>query len=120
MIGIENCNPEMISDKGTSEVALARKFAYYSSLPVFADDYRADENGMRFHTFMRGIYDRTSPTKGLKTDEGVRRVTIRGCLLLTGEHSPTDPALLSRMVSLELTRNERNDQFFKDILKMER
>jgi 5S rRNA maturation endonuclease (ribonuclease M5) len=120
ILGIENCNPEMLSDKGTTEVGLARKLSFYSSLPVFADDYRSDDTGLKFHTFMRGVYDRTSPTKGLRNEDGVRRVIIRGCLMLTGEHSPTDPALLNRMVSIELSRKERNDIYFKDIVRLQK
>jgi len=119
MIGLRDCNPEMLSDKGTTEVGLARKFAYYSSLPIFVDDYRNDESGQRFHTFFRGVFDRSSPTKGLREDFGVRRVNIRGCLLLTGETCPTDVALLSRMISIELTLQERNDKYYKDIVKIE-
>jgi hypothetical protein len=119
ILGLRTCNPEMLSDRGTTEVGLARKMAYYSSLPVFADDYRADETGARFHTFLRGVFDRTSPTKGLKEDFGVRRVVIRGCFMLTGEHAPADPALLSRMLTVELTKIERNDRYYKELGKLE-
>jgi len=119
LVGMRECNPEMLSDKGTTEVGLARKFAYYSNLPIFVDDYRNDESGQRFHTFFRGVFDRSSPTKGLKEDFGVRRVNIRGCLLLNGESCPTDVALLSRMISIELTVQERNDKYYKDIVRLE-
>lgn len=119
MVGLRDCNPEMISERGTTEVALARKLDYYSSLPVFVDDYRNDDSGQRFHTFFRGVFDRTSPTKGLKEEHGVRRVRIRGCLLLTGETCPTDPALLSRLISIELTRQERSERYFKELRAIE-
>jgi len=119
IVGLRNCNPEMLSDRGTTEVGLARKMAYYSSLPVFADDYRIDEAGVRFHTFMRGIFDRSSPTKGLQDDYGVRRVIIRGTLLITGEHAPNDPALLSRMLTVELTKTERTDKYYSELVKLE-
>lgn len=118
-VGLRDTNPEMLSDRGTTEVGLARKLSYYSSLPVFIDDYRADETGTRFHTFLRGVYDRTSPTKGLQDDFGVRRTIIRGCVILTGEHAPTDPALLSRMFTIEMTRDERTDKYYKEIIKLE-
>lgn len=119
MVGLRDCNPEVLSERGTSEVGLARKMAYYSSLPIFVDDYRNDESGQKFHTFFRGIFNRSSPTKGLKDDFGVRRVIIRGCLLLTGETSPTDPALLSRIISIEITKQERNNKYYKELLKLE-
>ena len=118
MMGMRNCNPEMLTDRGTTEVGLARKFAYYSSLPVFTDDYRI-ETGEKFHAFFRGVYDRTSATKGLKSEFGVRRVIIRGCSVVTGEHAPNDAALFSRCVAMELTQKERKDKYFKEIVKLE-
>jgi intein/homing endonuclease len=115
MAGLRGSNSELLSDRGTTEVGLARKLSYYSNLPVFADDYRADDSGARFHTFLRGVFDRTSATKGLRDDFGVRRVVIRGGLILTGEHIPPDPALQSRMIAIELTRSERNDATFPQL-----
>lgn len=120
ILGLRDCLPEVLSRGGTSEVGLARKLAYYSSLPVFVDEYGKDEEiASRFHTFFRGIFNRSSGTKGLKDEFGVRRIIIRGCLLIAGEYSPNDAALASRLISIELTKQERNDRYFSDIRAIE-
>jgi len=120
MIGLRDCLPEFLAPGGTSGVGLSRKLAYYSSLPVFVDDYgKNKEISDKFHSFFVGIFNRSSSTKGIKEDFGVRRVIIRGCMLLAGEYCPNDPALASRIVSIELTERERNTKYYKDLLKLE-
>lgn len=120
LVGMREIQGIPLTERGTTEVGLARKFAYYSALPVFLDDYRNEkETGQKFHTFFRNVFDRSCSPKGIKSDWGVREVPIRGCLLLNGETSPNDPGLVSRIISIELTEQERDAKYWQTILKTE-
>lgn len=121
MIGLENIKPISLREGGTTGVGIERKLAYYSSLPVWADDYRNREGeGVRFHGFFRNVFDRSSATKGIKNDAlKVRQVMVRGCLIVDGETATNDAGLNSRLVTFEITQQERNDKYYDDILKIE-
>jgi hypothetical protein len=90
-------------------------------LPVWTDDYRnAEEEGQRFHTFFRNVFNRVSASKGIKNEEKkIRQVIVRGCLLVDGETSPTDAALNSRMIAFELTTAERVEKHYHELIKLE-
>lgn len=119
MIGLRKVDKVRLSSHN-SGIGLARSFAYYSGLPVLVDDYRNDKDcGARYHDFFRGVFDKTCDAKGIKNDFGIRVVAIRGCLLLTGETSPTDSGLLSRIMAIEITEKERNPKYFKEIVQLE-
>jgi len=121
MLGMRDVSPISLRAGGTTAVGLERRLAYYSSLPIWTDDYKNEEfEGQKFHTFFRNIFNRVSASKGIKNEERkIRQVIVRGCLLVDGETSPTDAALNSRMVTFELTQAERVDKYFNDIVKLE-
>lgn len=121
MLGMRDVSPISLRTGGTTSVGLERRLAYYSSLPVWADDYKNEENeGQKFHTFFRNVFNRVSASKGIKNEERkIRQVIVRGCLLIDGETSPTDSALNSRMVAFELTSAERTEKYYYDIKKLE-
>lgn len=107
MLGMRRNLPELLSSHtggGTTDTGLGRRLNYYSALPVFCDDYREDdeEEMTKYHAIFRGVFNRASATKGLASDWGVRRVVINGCLMVTGENLPADPALISRAVTVEI------------------
>jgi len=119
-VGMRDVNPEPLSNEGTTEPALARKFAYYSSLPVFVDEYGNSDRGHAFHTFFNSCYDRSSSSKALRdTSLGVKMHIVRGCLMLVGEDCPDKASLLSRCISLEITPAERNSRYYKEIIQLE-
>jgi hypothetical protein len=121
ILGMRDVSPVSLRTGGTTSVGIERRLAYYSSLPVWTDDYKNEENeGQKFHTFFRNVFNRVSASKGIKNKEHkIRQVIVRGCLLIDGETSPTDAALNSRMVAFELTSAERTEKYYYDLKRLE-
>lgn len=107
--GIET-GGKMASD--TTPVAIQRYLSYYSSLPVFIDEYRNSKMITYKNGFLRNVYNRQSAGKGVKANFGVREGKIRGTLLVAGEETPDDNALLTRCVVINVKeRNRVNNHF---------
>lgn len=107
--GLENAG-KMASD--TTQVGLQRYLSYYSSLPVFVDEYRNTKDIVRKNGFLRNCYNRQSAGKGIKSSFGVREAKIRGTLLLSGEETPEDNALLTRCIPILITEKNRLNNHF--------
>lgn len=88
-------------------VAVGRHMSYYSSLPVWLDEYRNDQSIKTKWSFLRNLYNRQGGAKGVKADFGVTTVCVRGCLMLSGEDSPADSALYSRCVICPIEESHR-------------
>lgn len=91
----------------TTPVALQRKLSYYSSMPVYVDEFRNSPEINRHIGPMRNVYNRQSAAKGIKYEFGTRSETIRGTLLIAGEETPRDPALLSRCIPIIVRVGDR-------------
>lgn len=110
--GLENAGKQCAD---TTAVAVQRYLAYYSSLPVFLDEYRNTKQVVAKNGFLRNAYNRQSAGKGVKSDFGIREGKIRGTLLLAGEETPEDNALLTRCIMVlikEANRKENNFNWF--------
>jgi len=102
--GLENSG-KMAAD--TTAVGIQRYLAYYSSLPVYIDEYRNTKKVTDKNGFLRNCYNRQSAGKGVKSDFGVREAKIRGTLLIAGEETPEDNALRTRCVIAYVSLNNR-------------
>lgn len=91
----------------TTPVGMSRLLSYYSNLPVWLDEYRNSARDMTKINILRNVYNKQSSGKGVKADFGVRYTPIRGTCLITGEETPSDSALLSRCISIELAESSR-------------
>lgn len=91
----------------TTPVAIQRYLAYYSSLPVYIDEYRNTKQIAAKNGFLRNVYNRQSAGKGIKAAFGVREGKVRGTLLVSGEETPEDNALLTRCVVINVRENNR-------------
>lgn len=107
--GLENAG-KMASD--TTPVGIQRYLAYYSSLPVFLDEYRNSKQIALKSGFLRNAYNRQSAGKGIKSDFGVREAKIRGTLLIAGEETPEDNALLTRCITVYISDKLREEDHF--------
>lgn len=107
--GLENAG-KMASD--TTQVGLSRYLSYYASLPVFVDEYRNTKNVTCKNGFLRNAYNRQSAGKGIKSAFGVREAKIRGTLLISGEETPEDNALLTRCVTVLVSEKCRKTNHF--------
>lgn len=106
MFGIMNPG---FNTPGGSLPGIQRLMAYYSSLPVFLDECRDDVvSDTKKESFFRSAYDRQPVVKadgpqGL----GVAMPPIRSPIMMAGEHSPKDPALMTRCIFAEFSAERR-------------
>ena len=105
LFGFESAG-RMWSD--TTPVGMSRLLAYYSGLPLWLDEYRNDTKYATKIGMLRNVYNRQSSGKGTKDGFTVREAKIRGTCIITGEETPTDNALMSRCIVVEVTEKERN------------
>lgn len=119
LFGLENSGKQA---GDTTSVAMQRYMSYYSSLPFFVDEYRNDQKVTAKNGLMRNAYNRQSAGKGMKSDFGIREAKVRGTLIIAGEETPNDNALLTRCVVIlvsEMKRKINNfDWFTKNRTKL--
>jgi len=100
----------------TSQVAMARTLAYYSSLPCRFDEYRVGDRKINDkQSLLRSVYNRQSASKGLRNQFGVRQIKISGNLILIGEELPPDLALQSRMIAICLNNSNRTNKSYEAV-----
>jgi hypothetical protein len=107
VLGFKRDNPAMnLSD--TTIAAMGRKMAYYSSLPLRFDEYRAGEKKIDDKiSFLRSMYNRQTASKGIKEAFGIREVKTFGCVIMIGEERPSDSALQSRIIPIHVAAPKR-------------
>jgi len=89
-----------------TRVGVSREMDYYSNLPVHIDEYRpTSASNKKYESYLRSSYDRQGSVKGLRfNSKQVRRVIVNATLMISGEASPTDSALLTRCVNIIMDR----------------
>lgn len=108
--GIEQ---EGMSISQTTPVAIQRSLAYYSSLPVFLDEFRNTKEVTNKNGFLRNAYNRQSAGKGVRESFGLREAKVRGTLVIAGEETPKDGALLTRCIPIFISRAKRSKDNYK-------
>jgi energy-coupling factor transporter ATP-binding protein EcfA2 len=104
LFGIEDAGKSLSQ---TTVVAIQRALGYYSSLPVFLDEFR-NTSDIAFKTgFLRNVYNRQSSGKGIKSNFGIREAKVRGTLIIAGEETPNDNAILNRSILIEIIKKNR-------------
>jgi hypothetical protein len=104
LFGIEDAGKSLSQ---TTVVAIQRSLGYYSSLPVFLDEFR-NTSDIAFKTgFLRNVYNRQSSGKGIKSNFGIREAKVRGTLIIAGEETPNDNAILNRSILIEVIKKNR-------------
>jgi hypothetical protein len=96
----------------STSVGLQRCLEYYSSMPVFIDEYKNTNKITMKNGFFRSCYNRQSASKGIKSNFGVRSAKIRGTLIIAGEETPEDPALLSRCITILITLKRKTTDHY--------
>lgn len=89
-----------------SVAGIIRNMAWFRSLPYWLDEYRNDHECKKFESFFRNIYQRQTAAKGT-LGTGVRAYDVNAGLVLTGEESPQDNALLSRCIIVSLNKKKK-------------
>jgi hypothetical protein len=90
-----------------SAVGWGRKVEYYSSLPVFIDEIRSDQETKEYVNLFRTYYDRTPRTMGVKDGFGVKTQEVRSCFMFVGEDLFEDPATRERCIPVRIPVNNR-------------
>lgn len=110
LFGIEQ---EGMSISQTTPVAIQRSLGYYSSLPVFLDEFRNTKDVTMKNGFLRNAYNRQSAGKGVRESFGLREAKVRGTLIIAGEETPKDGALLTRCIAIFVSRARRTADHYK-------
>ena len=110
LFGIEQ---EGLSISQTTPVAIQRLLSYYSSLPVFLDEFRNTKDVTMKNGFLRNAYNRQWAGKGIKSDFGLREAKVRGTLVIAGEETPKDGALLTRCIPIFVSKQKRRADHYK-------
>jgi hypothetical protein len=79
---------------------------------MFLDEYRNTKQIAYKNGFLRNAYNRQSAAKGIKRDFGIREAKIRGTLIISGEETPEDNALLTRCVVVRVSDKQREINHF--------
>ena len=109
LFGIEDAGKSISQ---TTVVAIQRSLGYYSSLPVFLDEFR-NTSDIAFKTgFLRNVYNRQSSGKGIKSNFGIREAKVRGTLIIAGEETPNDNAILNRSILIEVVKKNRETNHY--------
>jgi len=109
LFGIEDAGKSLSQ---TTVVAIQRSLGYYSSLPVFLDEFR-NTSDIAFKTgFLRNVYNRQSSGKGIKSNFGIREAKVRGTLIVAGEETPNDNAILNRSILVEIVKKVRTTNHY--------
>ena len=90
-----------------SAVGWGRKVEYYSSLPVFIDEVRSDQETREYVNLFRTYYDRTPRTMGVKDGFGVKVQEVRSCFMFVGEDLFEDPATRERCIPVRIPVHNR-------------
>lgn len=112
LFGLENTGKQAAD---TTPVAVQRYMSYYSALPFFLDEYRNDAKVTIKNGLLRNAYNRQSAGKGMKSEFGIREAKVRGTIIIAGEETPNDNALLTRCIVVqvsELARKVNNFDWF--------
>lgn len=114
LFGLENTGKQAAD---TTPVAVQRYMSYYSSLPFFLDEYRNDAKVTIKNGLLRNAYNRQSAGKGMKSEFGIREAKVRGTIIIAGEETPADNALLTRCVVVQVSETTRKVNNFDWFVK---
>lgn len=101
--------------KEDSVPGMIRKMAYFSNIPVWADEYRAHEpECRRKESLLRSAFDRVAATKG-SLSYLMSAFPIRAPLIISGEAFTEDAALASRCARLYMSIKDRHDEVLHEL-----
>ncbi|MBI4708219.1 MAG: DUF3854 domain-containing protein [Candidatus Omnitrophica bacterium] len=109
LFGIEDAGKSISQ---TTVVAIQRSLGYYSSLPVFLDEFRNTSDITYKTGFLRNVYNRQSSGKGIKANFGIREAKVRGTIIIAGEETPNDNAILNRSILVEIVKKNRKTNHY--------
>jgi len=100
---------------GTSPAGAERNLTWFSSLPYWLDEYRNNTRIKKWDGFFRNAYQRQAPSKGT-LGNSIKSHSINAGIILSGEETPQDNALLSRCIVIPLASRAGRDRSNDDDL----
>jgi hypothetical protein len=99
-----------------SNIGILRYLGYRSSLPSWYDDYRCGVKRIQMKDgLLLDVYNRHGSVKGLNNGSGeIRQESVNGFVLLSGEDTPENNALLTRCVVVQLSATERDASLYAE------
>ena len=104
----------------STKAGLDRSVRYYSHLPLWIDEVRADTIREDTQGMFRNMYNGSAGLKAMRTGTSQVRTTDVNCtLLLSGQETPPDAALNERMIKINISAGTRpkNTDAFKWVSK---
>lgn len=96
-----------------TNVGIMRYLGHRSSMPQWYDDYRNDVKRITAKDgLLLDVYNRHGALKGVRDAGSVRQEKVNGFLLLSGEDTPQNNALLTRCVVVTLSAHERDPKYY--------
>lgn len=97
-----------------SSVGFMRKAEYYSSLPMFLDELRADDQSGMYLGMIRSWYDREGRTTADYTDrKKINNQKINATLMIGGEDLPEDPATKERCIMIRVPPSDSKREEYR-------
>lgn len=93
-----------------SGIGFLRQGEYYSSMPLFIDELRQDDDSKACLGRIRSWYDRDGRTLADRESRGIRVQKLRSTLIVAGEDLPADPATRERCVSIRVKKKPEEGQ----------
>lgn len=96
----------------TTENFVMRALGYFSSMPIWFDEYRNEQAVTRKDGYFRSAFNRQLSGKGIKSSFGARSYKVSGTVLFSGEELPKDSGLFTRVIPLQVsTRGHDRDYY---------
>ncbi len=111
--GLQEPDGKDISE--TTQNYIMRKINYYSSLPVWFDEYRNERKVNQKDGYLRSAYNRLSAGKGVKESFGAKSYDVNSSLILSGEEAPRDSGLFSRLLRQRHTANNLDKSNYNEL-----
>lgn len=99
----------------STQTGIGRTASYFSSLPYGLEEYRNEQRIKSKGSYLRAAYNRSGASKGIKAEFGTRSVRFRSTLLICGEDTPDDAALLSRCIVLGIEESQRRGSRYDEL-----
>lgn len=102
----------------TSTVPISRKLSYNSCIPSWWDEYR--ENTVQRNGILgafRNAYDGVGRTLGAK-ERGIHYEPVRGPVIISGEHIPSDEALRSRFIPIRMFPQGKDVSLYSEAIRL--
>lgn len=103
----------------TSTVPISRRLSYFSCLPSWWDEFRND-NQRTNHIIgtLRSAYDGIGRSIGVKGTQGILSESVKGTVVISGEHLPIDEAFRSRIIPIRMKQSGKKIDLHEKVISL--